>query len=112
MYVLIPISIVRDATLRAYQLCCWARPCRRRFYQHQVGAHGGLLLVSLVAGWVVTAAVCAAPLMLTRVALHIGCLITPRAISRCADWLLATVVRHLQCLVSHWGLGEGQGGKA
>ena len=103
---------MRDATSRAYQLCCWARPCRRRFYQHQVGAHGGLLLVSLVAGWVVTAAVCAAFLMPARVALHIGCLITPKAISRCADWLLATAVRHLQCLVSHWGLGEGQGGKA
>ena len=59
------------------------------------------MLVSLVAGWVVTAAICAAPLMLTRVALHIGYLITPKAINRCADWLLATAVRHLQCLVSH-----------
>ena len=57
---------------------------------------------SLVAGWVVTTAVCAVFLMLARVALHTVCL-TPKAISCCADWLLATAAHHLQRLVSRWG---------
>ena len=109
------ISIVHDATVRARPLCglrgtCWQSSV---IPTHQVGAHGGLVLVWSGQGGLHRCRRCRSSCGIGTVGAAHCVPNAEKAISCCADWLLATAAHHAPAaLGKSLRLVRCQGGKA